>query len=89
MDHSLALRPFKSCGWVGGLTQNSVSPVPKKDWALVFWGFDWGLVGTWGLGLGLGLDKKDWALVFLGFDWGLLGTWGLGLGLGLDKTCFV
>ena len=45
-------------GGGGGLTQNSVSPVPKKDWALVFWGFDWGLLGTWGLGLGLGLDKN-------------------------------
>ena len=41
----------------GGLVQNSVSPVPKKDWALVFWGFDWGLIGNWGLGLGLGLDN--------------------------------
>ena len=43
---------------MGGLTQNSVSPVPKKDWALVFWGFNWGLVRTWGLGLGLGLDNN-------------------------------
>ena len=38
-------------------TENSVSPVPKKDWALVFLGFDWGLLGTLGLGLGLGLDN--------------------------------
>ena len=27
-------------GGGGGLTQNSISPVPKKDWALVLWGFD-------------------------------------------------
>ena len=46
------------------VTQNSVSPVPKKDWALVFWGFDWGLVGTWGLGLGLGLDNKALLLFY-------------------------
>ena len=45
-------------GWGGGLTQNSVSPVPKKDLALVLLGFDWGLLGTWGLGLGLGLDNS-------------------------------
>ena len=51
---------------MGGLTQNSVSPVPKKDWALVFLGFDWGLLGTWGLGLGLGLDNF---LVWLLFIW--------------------
>ena len=43
----------------GGITQNSVSQVPKKDWALVLWGFDWGLLGTWRLGLGLGLDNSE------------------------------
>ena len=32
------------------------------DWALVLWGFDWGLLGTWGLGLGLGLDNS-WSKV--------------------------
>ena len=31
---------------------------PKKDWALVFLGFDWGLLGASGLGLGLGLDNN-------------------------------
>ena len=39
------------------LALHSVSPVTKKDWVLVFLGFDLDLLGTWGLGLGLGLDN--------------------------------
>ena len=31
----------------------------KWDLGLIFFGFDWGPLGTWGLGLGLGLDNGN------------------------------
>ena len=40
------------------VSQNSVSPVPKMGFGFHLFGFDLGPIGTWGLGLGLGLDNK-------------------------------